>query len=44
MFMVHLNIYDNVMRTRNSYAEDNMRVNGDSGRIEFEKPTLQNPF
>lgn len=34
---------DNVMRTRNSYAEDNMRVNGDSGRIEFEKPTLQNP-
>ena len=35
---------DNVMRTRNSYAEDNMRVNGDSGRIEFEKPTLQNNF
>ena len=34
---------DNIMRTRNSYVEDNMRVNGDSGRIEFEKPTLQNP-
>ena len=44
MYIVYLNTNDNVMRTINSYAEDNMRVNGDSGRIEFEKPTLQNPF
>ena len=35
---------DNIMRTRNSYVEDNMRVNGDSGRIEFEKPSQENNF
>lgn len=29
---------DYVMRTKNSYEEDIMRINGDSGQIRFEKP------
>lgn len=43
---IHASFKDNdrIMRTKNSYAEENMRVNGDSGTIKFEEPSLKNNF
>ncbi len=35
---------DYIMRTKNCYSENNIRVNGDSGIIEFDKPSFKTNF